>query len=260
MPNLRVPEIPQMEVKFMKLKHLLTVIIMAAAFTVSSALTVFAAPAKGRFEEVTSQTISGWAYDSDEPDQALNVHIVIKKETTGEEVLNERLSAGEFRKNLLDDRKGNGNHGFTLNVDWASFGDGVYVIEGSVDGRAFSNTRTYTNGTPEAVMEPDAASSTVPQLQSLGIFKTTGYCPCKSCSGSWGRHTSTGAVATARHTIAVDPSVVPYGSKIMINGTVYTAEDKGGGVRGRHIDIFYDTHAESKHHGVQNTEVFLVRA
>ena len=46
----------------------------------------------------------------------------------------------------------------------------------------------------------------------------------------------------------------------MINGTVYTAEDKGGGVRGRHIDIFYDTHAESKHHGVQNTEVFLVRA
>ena len=72
MPNLRVPEIPQMEVKFMKLKHLLTGIIMAAAFTVSSALTVFAAPAKGRFEEVTSQTISGWAYDSDEPDQALN--------------------------------------------------------------------------------------------------------------------------------------------------------------------------------------------
>ena len=41
----------------MKLKHLLTGIIMAAAFTVSSALTVFAAPAKGRFEEVTSQKI-----------------------------------------------------------------------------------------------------------------------------------------------------------------------------------------------------------
>ena len=67
-------------------------------------------------------------------------------------------------------------------------------------------------------------------------------------------------MATAGHTIAVDPSVVPYGSKIMINGVVYTAEDKGGGVRGHHIDIFYDTHSESKHHGVQNTEVFLVAA
>ena len=28
----------------------------------------------------------------------------------------------------------------------------------------------------------------------------------------------------------------------------------------RALDIFYDTHSESKHHGVQNTEVFLVAA
>ena len=41
----------------------------------------------------------------------------------------------------------------------------------------------------------------------------------------------------------------------MINGVVYIAEDKGGGVKGHHIDIFYDTHAESKNHGIQNVEV-----
>ena len=43
----------------------------------------------------------------------------------------------------------------------------------------------------------------------------------------------------------------------MINGVVYIAEDKGGGVS-HHIDIFYDTHAESKNHGIQNVEVFLL--
>ena len=46
----------------------------------------------------------------------------------------------------------------------------------------------------------------------------------------------------------------------MINGIIYTAEDKGGGVKGNHIDIFFDTHSETKQHGVQNTEVYLVQS
>lgn len=96
------------------------------------------------------------------------------------------------------------------------------------------------------------------QMVSLGVFKTTGYCPCRSCSAGWGRNTCTGAVASSQHTIAVDPRVIPYGTRVMINGVVYIAEDKGGGVKGHHIDIFYDTHAESKNHGIQNVEVFLL--
>ncbi len=98
----------------------------------------------------------------------------------------------------------------------------------------------------------------LPGLRPLGVFKTTGYCPCRSCSAGWGRSTSTGAVAVSNHTIAVDPSVIPYGTKVMINGIIYTAEDKGGGVRGRHIDIFFDTHSESRIQGVQYAEVFLL--
>ena len=65
-------------------------------------------------------------------------------------------------------------------------------------------------------------------------------------------------MASANHTIAVDPRVIPYGTKVMINGTVYTAEDKGGGVRGNHIDVFYNTHQETKAQGTQYQEVFLV--
>lgn len=243
----------------MKIRHLLTGLAMAVSFMAASSFTALAAPAKGRFEEVTDHAITGWAYDSDEPDEVLNVNITIKNEETGKEVLNQTVKAGEFRQELLDDDKGNGNHGFTLNVDWPSFGDGAYIIEATVDGRTFSNTRAYTYGNPDAANE-EADSKESSSVRSLGVFKTTGYCPCKNCSGGWGRHTSTGTVATAGRTVAVDPSVVPYGSKIMINGVIYTAEDKGGGVRGHHIDIFYDTHSESRHHGVQNTEVFLVTA
>lgn len=64
----------------------------------------------------------------------------------------------------------------------------------------------------------------------------------------------------AGHTIAVDPRVIPYGSKVMINGVVYTAEDRGGAVRGNHIDIFFNTHAETRQHGTQSAEVYLVQS
>ena len=72
------------------------------------------------------------------------------------------------------------------------------------------------------------------------------------------RHTCTGAIAAASHTVAVDPKVIPFGSKLMINGVVYTAEDRGGGVRGNHIDIFFNTHGETLQHGTQNAEVYLI--
>ena len=93
----------------------------------------------------------------------------------------------------------------------------------------------------------------------LGVFTTTGYCPCRGRSGRWGRLTSTGALAAAGHTVAVDPRVIPYGARLMINGVIYTAEDRGGGVRGNHIDIFYDTHEESRLHGAQAAEVYLIQ-
>lgn len=45
----------------------------------------------------------------------------------------------------------------------------------------------------------------------------------------------------------------------MINGMVYTAEDRGGAVKGNHIDIFFDTHGETRQYGTQYTEVFLLQ-
>ena len=70
--------------------------------------------------------------------------------------------------------------------------------------------------------------------------------------------TSTGTIATSGRTIAVDPRVIPYGSKVMIGGVIYTAEDHGGGVKGNHVDIFFDTHTQTRQHGKQTQEVFLV--
>ena len=111
------------------------------------------------------------------------------------------------------------------------------------------------------------ALTTIPQTEerplsetnSLGQFKLTAYCPCSNCCGKWaGGITSTGAYAKANHTIAVDPSVIPYGSKVIINGQTYIAQDCGGAIKGNDIDIYFDTHSEALDFGVQYAEVYLV--
>lgn len=80
--------------------------------------------------------------------------------------------------------------------------------------------------------------------QCLGLFRTTTYWPGDGY-GQVGRTTCTGAIATANHTIAVDPSVIPLGSRVRINGIIYTAEDIGGAIRGNHVDIFVNNEGEA---------------
>lgn len=72
---------------------------------------------------------------------------------------------------------------------------------------------------------------------ALGIFQITGY--------YGGTRTYSGTVPTADRTIAADLSVLPLGTKVFINDTVYTVEDIGGAVKGNMIDIYYPTYAEA---------------
>ena len=84
------------------------------------------------------------------------------------------------------------------------------------------------------------------EVQYLGKYKLTAYCGCKKCSGKWGARTASGKKAKQGRTIAVDKRKIKLGSKVQINGKTYVAEDVGGGVKGKHIDIFYNTHSETR--------------
>ena len=82
-------------------------------------------------------------------------------------------------------------------------------------------------------------------------FHVTAYCGCYSCSEGYGTQTSTGVTAEAGRTIAADPDVVPYGSKVQINGHTYVAEDCGGAINGYEIDIYMDEHSSTDRFGSQ---------
>lgn len=130
----------------------------------------------------------------------------------------------------------------------------------SLQGKALSGAMVPAEGPEAQVKEVEQRENiskpmTKTHMTSLGKFKLTAYCPCRECSGGYGRQTSTGHRAKARHTVAVDPRFIRYGTKLIIGGVTYTAEDCGGGVKGRHIDIFFNSHSEVERFGKRYREV-----
>lgn len=92
---------------------------------------------------------------------------------------------------------------------------------------------------------------------SLGMFTVTGYCGCEICSGG---HTLTysGTVPTPEHTLAADMDRFPAGTRLRIEDIIYTVEDRGSGVQGDIVDIFYGSHEEALAKGTYTAEVFLI--
>ncbi|HBT19899.1 MAG TPA: hypothetical protein DEA47_00770 [Peptococcaceae bacterium] len=98
------------------------------------------------------------------------------------------------------------------------------------------------------------------QLKKVIKVKATAYDSCEICCGKTDGITKTGTKAKTDHTIAVDPKVIPLGSKVYIAelGKIYTAEDTGGKIIGNRIDIFMDTHEQAKQFGIRELTAYIL--
>lgn len=147
--------------------------------------------------------------------------------------------------------------------------------------------QTVTETAP--VTEPETAPESIPEiipeepvtypidrepdnLWSLGEFKITAYCPCEKCCGYWATvrpadengepivYTASGKIAAQGVTVAADTSILPFGTVLVIGGHEYTVQDRGGMVKGNHIDIYFDSHEAAKEWGTQYMEIFVKEA
>lgn len=115
-----------------------------------------------------------------------------------------------------------------------------------------SSDSSASSTTTESPSVSDTSSSSSSGTY-LGRFKLTGYCSCSICTGQWsGGSTASGTTPTAGRTIAMGG--VPFGTKLMINGQVYTVEDRGTAYG--HVDIFCSSHSEALSFGVQYADVY----
>jgi len=111
-----------------------------------------------------------------------------------------------------------------------------------------------TSRSATTVRTADAENATGTTLSTK--YKVTAYCACKKCCGKTNGITASGTKATANRTIAA-PSNFAMGTKLKINGNVYTVEDRGGAIKGNRIDIYVNSHSEALAWGVKylNVEV-----
>ncbi len=95
----------------------------------------------------------------------------------------------------------------------------------------------------EVIKEVDAVN-----MSYKGNFKLTAYCPCTICCNQYGAgpEGKTGAMGVGVYegiSFAVDPTVIPYGSKMYIEGIgAGIAVDCGGAIKENRIDVYYPDH------------------
>lgn len=90
----------------------------------------------------------------------------------------------------------------------------------------------------------------------------TAYAPGSQDNDQWGNKTFTGTEIRPG-VIAVDPSVIPLGSRVYLqfpdgHGEYAVAEDTGGAIKGNRIDIAKSTEDEASNFGIQNVKVYVL--
>ncbi|MFJ8258536.1 3D domain-containing protein [Peribacillus asahii] len=104
------------------------------------------------------------------------------------------------------------------------------------------------------------ASSTTKAIHKTINVKATAYTAnCKGCSGI----TATGLNLKKNPTvkaIAVDPKVIPLGTKVHVEGYGQAvAADKGGAIKGHKIDVFIASKQKALNWGVKTVKVTVYK-
>ncbi|MEG9298548.1 3D domain-containing protein [Mangrovibacillus sp. Mu-81] len=109
-----------------------------------------------------------------------------------------------------------------------------------------------------ATVKPEKEEKKDNVIKEVNVTATAYTAYCEGCIGI----TKTGVDLIANpeaRVIAVDPDVIPLGSKVYIEGYGYAhAEDTGGAIRGNRIDIYMEHESDALQYGVRDVKVKII--
>jgi 3D (Asp-Asp-Asp) domain-containing protein len=90
------------------------------------------------------------------------------------------------------------------------------------------------------------------------VLEATAYEPGYRSNGKWAGITAMGT--KLRHgVVAVDPRVIPLGTRLYVDGYGFAvAEDTGGAIKGKRIDLLYPTYEAAMRFGRQQVKVYIL--
>lgn len=144
---------------------------------------------------------------------------------------------------------------------------------GKVGEKTITNLVTYKDGVAIAKQELSRAVTTQPVDEVIAVGtrrvisrggKTYEYTKALAVRASaythTGHNTATGAKPKAGFTVAVDPSVIPLGTMLYVDGYGYCkAQDTGSAIKGNKIDLFFDSENECLNWGVRTVRVYVLK-
>jgi uncharacterized protein YabE (DUF348 family) len=87
----------------------------------------------------------------------------------------------------------------------------------------------------------------------------TAYCPCTKCCGPNAKGLTRTGIPAERGVIAVDPRVIPLGSRVYVDGYGFAvAGDTGGAIKGNRVDLCFSTHEEALRWGRKQVKVYVI--
>lgn len=210
----------------------------------------------------------GVSYDNDDrlsvnPKAKLKPDMVIQLVRVDKKQVQEEVPIAYLSKNTRSDRLRNGE---------------IKVLTKGQNGvKEIKVENTYENGVlkeakvlsekvlKEPVGEVVAFGGYVPvsrgnaEMSRYMVFKASAYDPSPASCGAYADgYTATG-VRAGKGIVAVDPDVIPLHSRLYIEDYGYAvAEDTGGKINGRRIDLCFDTYREAMQFGRREVKVYFL--
>lgn len=179
---------------------------------------------------------------------------------TTTEVEDSSLAAGE-RVVVQEGKNGVKEYVYEIN-----YRDGVEVERNLVSENVLSEpVEEIVNYGPESVWQLGVVPASAPTNYSrVEVFTATAYDASPMDNGQWAGKTSTGMPLTYG-VIAVDPRVIPYGTKMYIESVdgkykygYAIAGDCGGAIKGNKVDLFFESRSMCYEFGRRAVRIYFL--
>jgi 3D (Asp-Asp-Asp) domain-containing protein len=118
---------------------------------------------------------------------------------------------------------------------------------------------------PELLEEATQAMAEIDTVRKPRTIKmeVTAYCPCDLCCGTETRLTASGKHVSYNDGkfVAADTDLLPFGTKLVIpgyaDGQAVEVIDRGGAIKGKKLDVYFDDHFTALQWGRQTIEVTI---
>lgn len=111
---------------------------------------------------------------------------------------------------------------------------------------------------PQAARDNNALPGAPANYRRVLNMTATAYAPGVHDNGRWGDLTYMGG-KVHKGVAAVDPNVIPMGSRLWVEGYGYAiAADQGSAIKGNRIDLAFDDLQTALDYGIQNVKVYVL--